>query len=301
VRVLIFGSTGQVGRALAGTEWPRRTKLISLDRGAADFSRPQELGAIVRRHDPNVVIIAAAYTNVDAAERGEELATRVNAAGPEAIGQATAALSIPVVHLSTDYVFDGEKRGYYDEDDPTGPVNAYGRSKLAGEVAVRAANPRHLILRTSWVYSASGAGFLQVMLRQAESRDEVRVVADQRGCPTSADDLAQAIAAAVPAAITADGPWGTYHAAGASGVTRHAFAEAIFTRLQARGHRRPRNTQVALADYPSPARRPRNGRLSSERFAETFGIRLPGYEASLPSVLDAALASHLSAAAQAES
>ena len=130
------------------------------------------------------MIVAAAYTAVDTAESDEELATRVNAAAPGAIARAAAALSVPVVHLSTDYVFDGEKDGFYDEDDPAAPINAYGRSKLAGEVAVRAANPRHLILRTSWVYSASGANFLRTMLRLAETRDEVRVVADQHGCPT---------------------------------------------------------------------------------------------------------------------
>lgn len=290
MRVLIFGSTGQVAQALARSEWRTGTILTSLDRRTADLSRHEELGAILREHDPNVVIVAAAYTNVDAAEREEALATRVNAAAPEAIARQAAALSVPVVHLSTDYVFDGEKSGYYDEDDPARPINAYGRSKLAGEIAVRAANPRHLILRTSWIYSASGANFLHTMLRQAESRDEVRVVADQHGCPTAADDLAQAIAHVVPAIVQADGPWGTYHLAGGAEAARHGFAEAIFQRLEARGYRRPLNKAIATADFPSLARRPRNGRLSSERFAREFGVRLPGYEASLPAVVDAALA-----------
>jgi dTDP-4-dehydrorhamnose reductase len=301
VRVLIFGSTGQVGRALAQAEWPKGSMLTSLDRRGADLSRPGELPAIVRQHDPDVVIIAAAYTNVDAAEREEDLATRVNAAGPEAIAREAAILSVPVVHLSTDHVFDGEKNRFYDEDDPTGPVNAYGRSKLKGEIAVRTANPKHLILRTSWVYSASGASFLQTMLRQAESRDEVRVVSDQYGCPTAADDLAQAIVDVVPRIVTANGPWGTYHLAGSSAATRHGFAEAIFERLAARGHRRPLNKPVASADYPSPARRPRSGRLSSDRFARQFGMRLPGYEASLPSVVDAALAGSIATARTASS
>jgi dTDP-4-dehydrorhamnose reductase len=300
MRVLIFGSTGQVAQALARTEWPRGTILASLDRRTADLSRPDELGAILRKHDPNIVIVAAAYTNVDAAEREEELATRVNAAAPEAIARQAATLSVPVVHLSTDYVFDGEKSGYYEEQDPARPVNAYGRSKLAGEIAVRAANPRHLILRTSWVYSASGANFFHTMLQQAESRDEVRVVADQRGCPTSADDLARAIVRIVPDLLKADRPWGTYHLAGGSETSRHGFAEAIFERLEARGYRRPLNKAIASADFPSSARRPRNGRLSSERFAKEFGVKLPGYEASLPAVVDAALAAR-SAAARAAS
>lgn len=300
MQVLVFGSTGQVARALARTNWPEGTTLISLDRQMADLSRPDTLGAIVRSRDPDAVIIAAAYTNVDAAEREEELATRVNAGAPEAIAREAAALAIPVVHLSTDYVFDGEKSGYYNEDDPVAPLNAYGRSKLAGEIALRAANPRHLILRTSWVYGAAGASFLHTMLQQAESQDEVHVVADQRGCPTAADDLADAIAHVLPGLLSAGGPWGTYHLAGSSEATRHAFAEAIFERLKARGYRRPLNKPTASADYPSPARRPRNGRLSSERFSKDFGLKLPGYEASLPMVVDAALAAR-SAASRAAS
>lgn len=290
MRVLVFGKTGQVGRALAQTAWPEGIQLTSLDRQAADFSRPDALGAVVRKHRPNVVLIAAAYTNVDDAEENEALATAVNATAPGIIASEAAALSAPVVYFSTDYVFNGEKPEPYKETDPTAPVGAYGRSKLAGEIAVRAANPRHLILRTSWVYSATGTNFLHAMLRQALSRDEVRVVEDQVGCPTAAGDIAEAIAHTLPKTMAADGPWGTYHLAGGTEVTRHRFAEAIFDQLGARGLRRPRNRPVPSSDYPTPARRPRNGRLSSEKFARTFGLRLPGYQASLPKIIDEALA-----------
>lgn len=289
MRVLVFGSTGQVAGALARAQWPEDTTLTYLDRQMADLSRPERLGPIVRNHAPDVVIIAAAYTNVDAAESEEDLAMAVNAAAPAAIAREAATLSMPVVHFSTDYVFDGEKGEYYEETDPVGPLNSYGRSKLAGEIAVRAANPQHLILRTSWVYSALGNSFLRSMLRQAASREEVGIVVDQRGCPTAANDIAQAIAGTLPSLVNADGAWGTYHLAGGSETTWHGFAEAIFEGLAARGIPRPRNRPVPTADYATPARRPKNSRLSSELFAQTFGVRLPGYAAALPAILEEAL------------
>jgi dTDP-4-dehydrorhamnose reductase len=289
-RVLVFGETGQVARALAEAPWTEGTRLTFLDRKAADLSTPGELGAIVQGHAPDAVIIAAAYTDVDGAEREEALATTVNGDAPAAIARTAAALAIPVVHISTDYVFDGKKSGYYFEDDPVAPLNAYGRSKLAGEAAVRAANPRHLIFRTSWVYSAGGRNFLRTMLRLAKERDDVRIVADQIGCPTFAGDIAHAIARALPAAAR-KGAWGTYHLAGASETTWHGFAEAIFNELAARGERRPKNTPITTADFPTPALRPKNSRLSSERLAKELGVRIPGYEATLSAVVGAALSS----------
>jgi dTDP-4-dehydrorhamnose reductase len=287
MRVLVFGSTGQVARALTRTNWPKETSLIALDREAADFSRPGRLGEIVRHHRPDAVIIAAAYTQVDKAESEETLADTVNAIAPGEIASAAAALGVPVVHISSDYVFDGEKDGFYVESDPVGPISAYGRSKLAGEVAVRDANPRHLILRTSWVYAAEGTNFLRSMLRLAESRDEVRIVADQHGCPTAAGDIAAAIASALPAALNDNAKFGTYHVAGADSTTWHGFAEAIFAGLAARGFRRPRNVPIGTEDYPTPARRPRNSRLSSELFTQRFGHPIPGFRTALPAILDA--------------
>lgn len=289
MRILVFGQTGQVAQALARAEWPEHTTLTFLDRRMADLSRTDTLGPIVRMREPDVAIVAAAYTNVDAAESEERVATVINAKAPEAIARATAELSVPVVHISTDYVFDGEKSGYYEERDPTRPLNAYGRSKLAGEVTVRAANPRHLILRTSWLYGASGKNFLRSMLKQAEN-PEVRVVADQHGCPTGAADFSGALARTLPGIVRSDGPWGTYHLAGGSETTWHGFAEAIFQRVAERSGRRPINRPIATADFPTPARRPKNSRLSSALFARTFGERLPGFEKSVPAIVDEALA-----------
>jgi dTDP-4-dehydrorhamnose reductase len=285
MRVLIFGSTGQVAQALRHAQWAKGTTLIFLDRRAADFVQPESLGAVVRAQAPDAVVIAAAYTAVDAAEANEGTAYRVNAEAPGAIGLAADALSAPVVHLSTDYVFDGAKAEPYTEADASHPVNAYGRTKLAGEVAIRAANPRHLILRTSWLYSATGANFLLTMLRLARQGAEVRVVSDQVGCPTAADDLAAAIAKAVTRLVNNTAPFGLFHVTGDDTTSWHGFAEAIFSELQARGLRRPRNVAIPTSEFPTPARRPLNSQLSCARFAEAFGIRLPGFQSSLPAII----------------
>ena len=284
-RVLVFGSTGQVARELTRTTWPQGTALTSLDRKAADLSCPERLNLIVQRHRPDIVIIAAAYTNVEKAEDNEQAATLVNAAAPGAIARAAAELSVPVVSFSTDYVFDGIKSVPYEEADAVNPINAYGRSKLAGERAVRAANPKHLILRTSWVYSAFRSSFLSTMLELAATRDEIRIVADQHGCPTSAHDLAAAVSGVVPHLLGSSPSWGTYHLAGSSDTSWFGFAEAIFSTLAARGHKRPRVAAVPTSAYPTRARRPLNSRLSSEAFARAFGVRLSGFEDALPKVI----------------
>ncbi len=289
-RVLVFGSTGQVGRELARASWPEGTEVTSLDRRAADLSRPESLGPIVRRHRPDVVIVAAGYTDVEGAETDEATATLVNAAAPGAIARVAAELSIPMISFSSDYVFDGSKSGPYVELDEANPINAYGRSKLAGEREVRAANPKHLILRTSWVYSPFGQNFLCSMLRLAAARDEITVVADQHGCPTAASDIAAAIAHLLPFLADSDAKWGTYHLAGASATTWSGFAEAIFSAIAADGRERPRLRAVPTSAYPSRARRPLNSRLSSDAIAQAFGLRLPGFEASLPGVLREATA-----------
>lgn len=288
--VLVFGATGQLARELARAEWPAGIVPVYLDRSAADFTRPDLLEAVVRRHAPDAVIIAAAYTRVDDAESDEATAMTVNAVAPGAIARAAGALSIPVVHISTDYVFDGTKDRPYAEDDPVNPVNAYGRTKLAGEIAVRAANPRHLILRTSWVYSTHGTNFLRSMLRLAAEKEEVAIVADQLGCPTAAQDLAAGIAWIAPRLFATDMPWGTYHLAGGLETNWHGFAEAIFVELEKRGLKRPVNKPITTAEFPRAARRAMNSCLSSAAFARTFGFRLPGYDTAIARVLDEALA-----------
>ncbi len=289
-KVLVFGSTGQVGHALRHTEWPRGITPLFLGRDAADFARPDMAATRVKEHAPDAIIITAAYTDVDAAESDEATSMAVNAVAPGAIARAAAALSIPVIYISTDYVFDGRKPDRYVEDDAVGPINAYGRSKLAGEIEIRAGNPRHLILRTSWVYGAVGTNFLRSMLRLADERDEVEIVADQVGCPTAAEDFAAALARLAPRLFKADMRWGTYHLAGRSEISWHGFAELIFSELAKRGIKRPTNRAITTADFPRPASSPANSRLSSEAFRRTFGTTLPGYESTVPRVLDALLA-----------
>jgi dTDP-4-dehydrorhamnose reductase len=285
-RVLVFGSTGQLGRCLQNADWPADTAATFLGREAADFCRSHRPTEIVRREKPHLVIIAAAYADVDGAEGDEATAMLVNAYTPGVIAQAASELPAPIVYLSTDYVFDGTKDDAYQESDTTSPINAYGRSKLAGEVAIRAANPRHLILRTSWLYSAYRTNFLRTMLRLAKTKVAVQVVDDQHGCPTSAHDLADAIARIVPRLCVSEALWGTYHLAGASATNWHGFAEAIFRELAKRGERRPRVQPVSSAALGRLARRPANSRLSSALFENKFGFRLPGFEAAMPDVLD---------------
>jgi len=285
-RLLVFGATGQLSRALKRTDWPSGIAPTFLDRAAADLAEPDLMGRVVKEHAPDAVIIAAAYTQVDEAERDEDGALAVNCTSPTAIAAAAATRSVPVVYLSTDYVFDGTKAEAYREADPVGPINSYGRSKLVGERGVKAANPRHLILRTSWVYSANGRNFLRAMVEAASSGQDVATVVDQRGCPTAAPDLARAIARIAPRLFTPDMPWGTYHLAGGSDATWHDFAEAIFTELAARGYARPRNRQALSAEMQRLARRPANSRLCCAAFADQFGFALPGFENSMPAVLD---------------
>jgi len=284
--VLVFGSRGQLAQELKRAEWKEGTTLTFLGRADADLSAPQTLAPIVEQARPDAIVIAAAYTAVDKAESEEALATAVNAKGPAAISAAAAAWDVPVIYVSTDYIFDGNKEGWYDEADKPSPLSAYGRSKLAGEERVRSANPRHLILRTSWVYSAHGSNFVRTMIRLAASRDAVDVVEDQFGCPTAAADLAQAISRVLPALLDPAARFGTYHLAGASDTTWHGFAEGVFTALAQRGMSRPQNLAIKTSAYPTPARRPMNSRLLSAHFRDIYGVSLPPWEESLPKVLN---------------
>lgn len=289
--ILVFGRNGQLARSLASGRWPHGFQPIFLDRSEADFNEPGQLAEKILLQRPALVIIAAAFTAVDAAEDDAATAMRVNAAAPEAIAQATAALGIPVIHVSTDYVFDGGHGLPYTEADTPKPLNVYGRSKLAGEQLVAAANPHHIILRTSWVYSAIGRNFVKTMIRAAETRDEVSVVADQFGNPTAAGDLADAIIDLVPHLLRGSRPFGLFHAAGAESASWHEFAEAIFNILEERGRRRPANKPIATADWPTPAKRPLDSRLACGAASRRLGIRLRGYSDALPGVIDAVLAS----------
>lgn len=285
-KILILGANGQLGSSLARVSWPVTAELVALGREAADLSVRGSAAAAIAHHKPSLVVNAAAYTAVDRAETEQELAFAVNAVAPGEIAAAAAALAVPVVHVSTDYVFNGERSSPYVESDPIAPLGVYGLSKAEGEAVVRAANPHHLIFRTSWVYSTTGQNFLRTMLRLGREREELKVVDDQVGAPTAADDLADAIARIAPLLLSGDALWGTYHLTGTGHTSWHGFADAIFDDMAARSGQRPRLVPIPTSAYPTPARRPANSRLDNTKFRETFGFALPAWQSSVAGVLN---------------
>lgn len=290
LRLLVFGATGQVGTALRSGRWPG-VAVAALSQADVDLTVPAALGAAVRETECDVVVNAAAYTAVDRAEQEPEAAFAVNRDGPAHIAAACAAAGLPFIHISTDYVFDGTKVGAWNEDDPIHPLGVYGASKAAGEVAVRAALDRHVILRTSWVFAPQGYNFVRTMLRLAETRDRLRVVADQTGCPTAAEGLADIIVAVARRVAAGEGSWGTFHACGAPPTTWHAFAERIFEeRRRLTGRPSPVVEAITTADYPTPARRPANSVLDGTRLAERYGLSLPDWRPALAATVEAILA-----------
>lgn len=271
--ILLFGANGQLGQEMARASAARAMPLVALSHVQADIAERAAVTDAIKRHGPSLVVNAAAYTKVDLAETEIEAARQANEIGPANIASACAAADIPLIHISTDYVFDGTKPGAYVESDPIAPINAYGRSKAAGERAVREMSPLHVIIRTSWVYGEFGQNFLRTMLRLAAMRDELRVVADQRGCPTSTADLADAILAVAPQLPGAKKIWGTYHFVGSGVTTWHGFASRIIATQAPLTGRLPRVTAIATAEFPTPARRPANSELDCSLFARVFGVR----------------------------
>ncbi|SFU17984.1 dTDP-4-dehydrorhamnose reductase [Sedimentitalea nanhaiensis] len=276
--ILVFGKTGQVARELA-----LHSGLTCLDRAAADLSDPSACAAAIRLRRPRAVINAAAYTAVDAAEEHEAEATAINGDAPGAMAAECAALGIPFVTLSTDYVFDGGGETPWRPGDAPGPLGAYGRSKLAGERAVAAAGGVWAVLRTSWVVSAHGNNFVRTMLRLGAERDELRVVADQIGGPTPARDIATACLRMVQGLETAPERAGVYHFAGSPDVSWAGFARAIMAQagLDCRIH------DIPSAEYPTPAARPANSRLDCRGFTAAFGMERPDWRAGLGEILNA--------------
>ena len=271
--ILLFGANGQLGQEMVRASAARGMSLVALSHAEADIADATAVREAIARHKPALVVNAAAYTKVDLAETDVEAARRGNDIGPALLGEACAATGIPLVHVSTDYVFDGTKPTAYVETDAVSPASSYGRSKEAGERALRAATPRHVILRTSWVYSEFGHNFLKTILRLAATRDELRIVADQRGCPTSTLDLAEAVLSIAPRLIAGEDVWGTYHFAGSGVTTWHGFASRIVAAQTPFTGRSPRVTPITTAEYPLPAPRPANSELDCSLFARTFGIR----------------------------
>lgn len=279
MKLLVFGRTGQVARELA-RRCPPGMQATLLGREQADLSVPEDCAAAVRAARADAVVNAAAWTAVDGAEADEALATLVNGAAPGAMARACADLGIPLLHLSTDYVFDGSGTRPFRPDDQTMPLNAYGRSKLAGEEAIRASGARHLVLRTSWVVSAHGTNFVRTMLRLGLERETVRVVADQIGGPTPAAAIAEALLSAARD-MAAGAAGGTHHFAGAPDTSWADFARAIM----AAAGLSCRVEDIPTSAYPTAARRPLNSRLDCARFENGFGAARPDWREGLADIV----------------
>ncbi len=279
MRMVLFGGTGQVGRALA--EMAGSIDLAAPPRGQVDLSRPDTIAALLAAR-PDIVVNAAAYTAVDRAEDEPEAAFAVNRDGPAALARLCAAAGVPLIHLSTDYVFDGMKTGPYVEDDAPRPLNVYGASKLDGEIAVRRLNERHIILRCSWIFGRHGTNFVRGILARAVRGGGLRVVDDQRGCPTPAAAIAGAILQlAEQAGAGRDLAWGTYHFAGRDPVTWFEFAGAIVKCASPWLAAVPSLTPIPSSAYPTRARRPANSVLDCSLIAERLGIVTPSWEEAL--------------------
>jgi dTDP-4-dehydrorhamnose reductase len=283
--ILLFGGNGQLGRELTALAGARGAPLRALSRTEADIADPEAVTDAIAAASPSLVVNAAAYTRVDEAETNIEEATRSNAAGPAVLAEACAHSHLPLVHLSTDYVFDGSKTSAYVESDPVAPLGVYGRTKAEGETAVRTRHREHLILRTSWVYGVFGRNMLKTALRLARERDELRFVTDQRGCPTSTADLAEAILHVAPRLAAGEPVFGTYHFAGTGAATWYDFIRHIVATQAELTGRRPRVVPIATAEYPTPARRPANSELDSSAFAATFGFRAAPWRTRIESIV----------------
>lgn len=293
--VLVTGATGQLGIALAKADWSDAFYPVVLDRAALDLADPAAIARVVAAGDRGVcwaaIINGAAYTAVDRAEQEQVAAWQANALAPAAIAQACRAADVPLVQVSTDYVFPGTlpagREEGWDVDDVTGPLNVYGASKLGGELAVRASGARAAIVRTSWVVSAHGNNFVKTMLRLAAQHQVVRVVADQRGAPTAASDLGAAlVCVATRVADDRDAPVGTYHFSNAGDTDWAAFASEIFRQSAARGGPSARVEPITTAEYPTPARRPAHSQLSHRAIARDHGIIPRAWQLALADILD---------------
>jgi dTDP-4-dehydrorhamnose reductase len=292
MRLLVAGREGQVARALR-ERLPRDGHAVTaLEPPELDITDRARIAAALDGAAPELVVNAAAYTAVDRAEDEPVLAAAINRDGAAWLAEAAAAHGLPFLHLSTDYVFDGAKGAPYVEEDAPNPLGIYGRSKLEGERAVLAANPRSIVLRTAWVCSPHGANFVKTMLRLAAERSALRVVADQFGAPSFADDLADAIARLAPRMVAAragDPGFGLFHLTGAPHTSWHGFAAEILAGAARRGHPRPTLAAIATADYPTKARRPADGRLDCGKIGRIHGIAPADWRVSLARCLDALL------------
>jgi dTDP-4-dehydrorhamnose reductase len=291
--ILVTGRTGQLATALAEAAPAHRLAIQCIGRPELDFDRPGSIAEAFAASGPSLVVNAAAYTAVDAAEDDAAAAYRANRDAPAELARLCETAGIPLVHISTDYVFDGNKGAPYVETDPTAPQGVYGASKLAGEQAALAACSRTIVVRTSWVYSPVGKNFVRTMLAVGQRTKQLRVVADQRGCPTSAPDLAQAILHLAARLLTEgwmDQYAGIYHAAANGATTWHGLAVATFEAASRHGMTPPTVEPIVTADWPTKAKRPADSRLDCGKLAAVFGLRLPPWQDGLARAIAAIFA-----------
>jgi len=284
MHIVVTGTEGQVARALVERSHVHGERVTSVGRPDLDLSRPETILPSLQRAAPDVIVSAAAYTAVDLAEAEPEIAWAANGQGAAAVAAAASALGVPIIHLSTDYVFDGSSNRPYRETDPVRPLGAYGRSKLAGEEAVAGATTDHTILRTAWVYSPFGRNFVKTMLRLARDRDEVAVVADQYGSPTSALDIADGVITVARNLVERRGEHGLrgiFHMAGTGFTNWAEFAAFVFEQSRRLGGPSARVRPISTAEYPTPARRPANSRLDCTKLAVQHGVTLPEWQSSV--------------------
>jgi len=290
MNILLFGKTGQVGWELQRALAPLG-KVIALDvhtqEYCGDFSNPEGVAETVRRIKPDVIVNAAAHTAVDKAESERDFAQLLNATSVEAIAKEAAAIGALLVHYSTDYVFPGDGVTPWSEDDATGPLNTYGETKLAGEVAVQKYCPKHLIFRTSWVYAGKGNNFAKTMLRLAKDREELSIINDQFGAPTGAELLADCTAHAIRTALSKPEVAGLYHLVASGSTTWFDYANLVFAEAQINDFKLAlkQTLPVATSAYPTPARRPNNSRLDNRKFQDTFNLTLPSWDIGVKRML----------------
>ena len=292
MRIAVTGTRGQVVTSLLERGPAAGHEVIAVGRPTLDLADPATVLPTLAAARPDAIVSAAAWTAVDKAESDAEAAHAVNAVGAGAVAEAAAKLGVPLVHLSTDYVFDGTLDRPWREDDPTGPTGVYGATKLAGEQAVLAAHPDSAILRTAWVYSPFGANFVRTMLRLAETRDALGVVGDQVGNPTSALDIADGVLRVAANLAGGNDPAqrGTFHMTAQGEASWADFARAIFAASAEQGGPTARVNAITTADYPTPATRPANSRLDCGRIAQAHGVALPRWQDALPPVVARLLA-----------
>ncbi|QNI32364.1 dTDP-4-dehydrorhamnose reductase [Alloacidobacterium dinghuense] len=283
--ILIVGASGQVGTELQRS-FADAGDVTAWERSVADLFHPETLRSLIRQLRPALILNAAAYTAVDRAESEVDQAMTINADAPRVLAEEAARLDATLVHYSTDYVFDGSKKSPWVENDKPNPLNVYGRTKLAGERAIQEVGGKYLIFRTSWVYGPHGQNFLRTMLRLGRERDQLKIVNDQFGAPTSSLVIANATRAAWDKTLTITPEYGVYHLTCAGETTWYGFAQEIFTQHQKRtGEKIPQLTPIPSSEYPTPATRPVNSVLSNEKLQSTFGITLPDWRLALAKVM----------------